>query len=183
MQTIDRSKIAKELNAFCDKFDTYSAAAKKLGITLAQLSTARNDESTVIPAKALDKLGYGYTLVYVRKADMPAKTKKAKKPSGGSTKKPAAKKPAAKKPVKAKTKAKPAAKRAPAKPKAKKPAKKAADKPAAAPVSAPRPKTERPARPKVDVTVQAPPAQRDVPSATPPAKVVEIAGGNGASFN
>lgn len=178
MQTIDRSKIAKELNAFCDKFDTYSAAAKKLGITLAQLSTARNDEGSVIPAKALDKLGYGYTLVYVRKADMPAKTKKAKKPSGGSTKKPAAKKP-----VKTKAKTKPAAKRAPAKPKAKKPAKKAADKPAAAPVSAPRPKAERPARPKVDVTVQAPPVQRDVPSTTPPAKVVEIAGGNGASFN
>jgi hypothetical protein len=164
MQTIDRSKIAKELNAFCDKFDTYSAAARKLGITLAQLSTARNDESTVIPAKALDKLGYGYTLVYVRKADMPAKVK--------------TRKPVVRKPVKTKSKAETAAKRAPAKP-----AEKAAEKPAAAPVSAPRPKIERPTRPKVDVTVQAPPAQRDVPSTTPPAKVVEIAGGDGAAFN
>lgn len=177
MQTIDRSKIAKELEAFCDKYDTYSAAAKALGITLAQLSTARNDESTVIPAKALAKLGYGYTLVYVRKADMPAKKSRPKKPATKSTKKPASK-PRAKKP------AKPAAKRAPAKTKAKKPArKKAADKPAAAPVSAPKPKTERPARPKVDVAVQAPPAKRDVPSTVPPVKVVEVTGGNGTTFN
>jgi hypothetical protein len=27
MKTIERSKIAKELEAFCDKYDTYSAAA------------------------------------------------------------------------------------------------------------------------------------------------------------
>lgn len=181
MQTIDRSKIAKELEAFCDKYNTYGEAAQKLGITLAQLSTARNDENSVIPAKALAKLGYGYTLVYVRKADMPAKrTPKAKK---AKTAKPAAKKtakpkskPAAKKPVKKTA----TAKKAPPKAKAKKPAKKAADKPAPA-----APKTEQrvPATlpPRTTVTVSAPPRQQDTPAAQPPAKVVQVT--DSASFD
>lgn len=185
MQTIERSKIAKELEAFCDKYDTYSAAAKALGITLAQLSTARNDESTVIPAKALAKLGYGYALVYVRKADMPAKRAKktTAKPKSKPAAKPKAKKPAPK-PVKAKSKpaVKPKAK-APAKTKAKKPAKKkkAADKPAAAPVSTPAAKPAPKPRPAKPV-VSAPPVQRDVPASPPPEKVVEVTNPSNGAF-
>ena len=101
MQTIERAKIAKELESFCAKYQTYGEAAKALGVTLAQLSTARNKPDTVIPAKALAKLGYAYALVYVRKADaQAAKKPAAKKPAAKKVpaKKPAAKKPAAKKP-------------------------------------------------------------------------------------
>jgi outer membrane biosynthesis protein TonB len=177
MKTIERSKIAKELEAFCDKYDTYSAAAKALGITLAQLSTARNDESTVIPAKALAKLGYGYALVYVRKADMPAK-----RPSKKAAKKPAAKKPAPKPKSKPKTAAKPKAK-APAKKAAKKPAKKKADKPAPVAVSTPAPKPAPKPRPAAKPTVTAPPVQRDVPAAPQPEKVVTVTSNNDGAFN
>lgn len=179
MQTIERNKIAKELEAFCDKYDTYSAAAKALGITLAQLSTARNDESTVIPAKALAKLGYGYALVYVRKADMPVKTKR---PAKKAAKKPAAKKPAPKPKAKPKTVAKPKAK-APAKKAAKKPAKKAADKPAPAPVSTPAAKPAPKPRPAAKPAVTAPPVQRDIPAAPQPEKVVTVTSNNDGAFN
>lgn len=144
MQTIERSKIAKDLEAFCDKYDTYGAAAKALGITLAQLSTARNDESTVIPAKALAKLGYGYTFVYVRKADMPAKTSKPKKA--------------------AKKAAKPAPKKT-AKPKAKKPAPKPA-----APVKAKKPKAKKPAKPKPAAPVKTNSKNRAASPGTPAPK-------------
>lgn len=83
MQIIERTRIAQELDAFCDKFPTYGAAAERLGITLAQLSTARNDEGSVIPAKALAKLGYAYVPVYIKKGDVPAATRRraSKKPS------------------------------------------------------------------------------------------------------
>lgn len=184
MQTIERSKIAKELEAFCDKYETYGAAAKALGITLAQLSTARNDEDTVIPAKALAKLGYGYTSVYVRKADMPTKARKPKRAAKKPTAKKAAK-PARKKPAKPKAKApKAAPKKATktkTKTKTKKPAeKKAADKPT--PAATPTPAAPKPQRaPKVDVT--APPIKKDPPAATPPVQVVNVTAPSDGTFN
>ena len=135
MQTIERSVIAKALEAFCDKYPTYSRAATALGVTLAQLSTARNDPNSVIPARALSKLGYGYTPAYVRKADMP--TKRAKKPAPPKKAKP--------KKATTKPKPKPATKPAPKKPA---PPKKA--KPAVAAVSAPaaKPAPKKPSKPK-----------------------------------
>lgn len=137
MQTIPRSKIAKELDAFCAKFPTFTDAAEKLGITLAQLSTARNDSSSVIPAKALDKLGYAYAPFYFRAADIKV-IRQNEEAAAKASKKAPAKKPAKKAaPKKATPKKKPAKKAAPrSKPVAKKSqasAKPKAGKPAPAP--------------------------------------------------
>lgn len=79
MKAVPRHRIVEELEHFCAKFPTYTQAAAKLGVTLAQLSSARNDESIAIPARILDKLGYASTSVYVRKNDLPAKATKATK--------------------------------------------------------------------------------------------------------
>ncbi len=81
MKAVPRHRIVEELDYFCSKFPTYTQAAAKLGVTLAQLSSARNDESSAIPAKILDKLGYASARVYVHKGDLPAKPVKAAKPA------------------------------------------------------------------------------------------------------
>lgn len=162
MQTVERSKIAKELEAFCDKYATYGEAAEKLGITLAQLSTARNNPDTVIPANALSKLGYGYTMVYVRKSDMPAKKAAPKKPS-----KPTAKKPATK-PAK-----KNSPKKAVAKPKSKPAAPKKASKPAA-PKKTSKPAAKKPSTSSTLRAISKTISQPSSPAASP-ARVVEVA--------
>lgn len=156
MQTVERSKIAKELETFCDKYATYGEAAEKLGITLAQLSTARNNPDTVIPANALSKLGYGYTMVYVRKSDMPAKKAAPKKPSKPATK--PAKKNSPKKAV--------------AKPKSK-PAPKKASKPAA-PKKASKPAAKKPSTSSTLRAISKTISQPSSPAASP-ARVVEVA--------
>jgi hypothetical protein len=96
MQIVPRDQVLKDLRAFCAKHDTLTLAAKKLGITLSQLSQALRNTKSVIPAKALKKLGYTYKPVYVD-TRKPAKTL----PSlPASLAKPVAKKPAKKAPAK-----------------------------------------------------------------------------------
>jgi hypothetical protein len=73
MRIVDRKEVGAALEAFCDKFETYKEAAKKLGITLSQLSAARNKPKSVVPAKALKKLGFEFKAVYLAKDLPPAK--------------------------------------------------------------------------------------------------------------
>lgn len=62
---VSREFVAQVLKEFCAKHDTLTAAAKKLGITLSQLSTALRNKKSAIPAKALKKLGFAYKPVYI----------------------------------------------------------------------------------------------------------------------
>ena len=70
MRIVERKEVGQALKAFCDKYDTYAEAAKKLGITPSQLSSALNKPKSVVPAKALKKLGFKFEAVYLGK-DLP----------------------------------------------------------------------------------------------------------------
>jgi len=79
MRIVDRKEVGAALEAFCDKFETYKEAAKKLGITLSQLSAARNKPKSVVPAKALKKLGFEFKAVYLAKDLPPTRLQKVVK--------------------------------------------------------------------------------------------------------
>lgn len=91
---VSREFVAQVLKEFCAKHDTLTAAAKKLGITLSQLSTALRNKKSAIPAKALKKLGFAYKPVYIDQRKV-AKSKSlpAPLPTPVVTTKPTARKP------------------------------------------------------------------------------------------
>lgn len=76
MIIVTREIIIAKLDAYCEKRASYGAAAKALGITPAQLSTARNNPKRPLPARLLSRLGYVRTHVY---AEKPSKKKANKK--------------------------------------------------------------------------------------------------------
>lgn len=84
MNTVQPDVILQKLEEFCDKYPTFTKAAKALNITSAQLSLTRNSRTNVIPERVLKKLGYASKLVYV-----PLDGKKATPPkkAGGTPKK------------------------------------------------------------------------------------------------
>lgn len=90
MNTVQPDVILQKLEEFCDKYPTFTQAAKALNITSAQLSLTRNRLTNVIPERVLKKLGYASKLVYV---PLGGKKPAAPKKAGGTPKAKSAAKP------------------------------------------------------------------------------------------
>ena len=56
MQVLTKAEVLKKIEDFCRPYASYSAAAKAIGCTEAQLSRARSDQDPVSPA-ILKKIG------------------------------------------------------------------------------------------------------------------------------
>lgn len=82
MNTVQPDVILQKLEEFCDKYPTFTKAAKALNITSAQLSLTRNSRTNVIPERVLKKLGYASKLVYVPLDGKKAAAAAPKKPGG-----------------------------------------------------------------------------------------------------